>query len=88
MGASKFFFRKWWERRKNNNRFVSGGCSLEECAASRKQERIKQNTERSLLKKVLVSRNERRELENIDERDPDLLITIFFLLQVRKNDGE
>ena len=41
----------------------------------------------SLLKKLLVSRNEQRELENTDARDQDVLIANF-LLQVRKKDGE
>ena len=53
------------------------------CAASRKQKHIKQNTERCLLlKKFLVSRNEPRELENIDARDFNVSIAKF-LLQVR-----
>ena len=42
-----------------------------------------QNTERCLL----VSRNELREIENIDAKDLDVLIANF-LLQVRKKDGE
>ena len=41
----------------------------------------------SFLKKLLVSRNEQRELENTDARDQDVLIANF-LLQVRKKDGE
>ena len=41
----------------------------------------------SLLKKFLVSRNELREIENIDAKDLDVLIANF-LLQVRKKDGE
>ena len=36
-----------------------------------------------MLKKLLVSRNELRELENIDARNLDVLIAIF-LLQVKK----
>ena len=40
-----------------------------------------------LLKKFLVSRNEQRELENIDARDLVVLIANF-LLQVRQKNGE
>ena len=36
-----------------------------------------------MLKKLLVSRNEPRELENIDARNLDVLIAIF-LLRVKK----
>ena len=38
-------------------------------------------------KNFLVSRNELREIENIDAKDLDVLIANF-LLQVRKKDGE
>ena len=48
--------------------------------ASRKQKHIEQITERCLIaQKNLVSRNELREIENIDARDLDN-----FLLQVRE----
>ena len=58
------------------------------CTASRKQEHIKQNTERYFVaENFLVSRNEPRELENIVGRDLDVLIANF-LLQVQKKDGE
>ena len=40
-----------------------------------------------MLQKFLVSRNELREIENIDAKDLDVLIANF-LLQVRKKDGE
>jgi len=40
-----------------------------------------------LLQKFLVSRNELREIENIDAKDLDVLIANF-LLQVRKKDEE
>ena len=51
--------------------------------ASRKQEHIEQITERCLIaqKKILVSRNELRETENIGATDLDELIANF-LLQV------
>ena len=53
--------------------------------ASRKQEHIEQITERCLIaqKKILVSRNELRETENIGATDLDELIANF-LLQVRE----
>jgi len=53
--------------------------------ASRKQEHIKQITERCIFaqKKILVSRNELRETENIGARDLNMLIANF-LLQVRE----
>ena len=55
------------------------------CVASRKQEHIQKKTDVSFLKKLLVSRNELRELENIDARNLDVLLAIF-LLQVQKKD--
>ena len=52
--------------------------------ASRKQEHIRQITERCLIaQKNLVSRNELREIENIGARNLDVLIANF-LLQVRE----
>ena len=52
--------------------------------ASRKQEHIKQITEICLIaQKILVSRNELRETENIGATDLDMLIANF-LLQVRE----
>ena len=44
-----------------------------------------EKTDVSFLKKLLVSRNELRELENIDARNLDVLLAIF-LLQVQKKD--
>ena len=41
----------------------------------------------TLLKRLLVSTTELREIENIDAEDLDLFIANF-LLQVRKEDGE
>ena len=50
--------------------------------ASRKQEHIEQITKRCLVaQKILVSKNELREIENIVARDVDVLIAKF-LLQV------
>ena len=86
-GASKFFYRKWLGRRKTINGFVLVGYSLEEFVPLiKKTKQIKQNTERCFVVENLVSRNEPRELENIDARDLDVLI-VNFLLQVRKKDG-
>ena len=52
--------------------------------ASRKQEHIEQIRERCLIaQKILVSRNELRETENIGATDLDKLIANF-LLQVRE----
>ena len=52
--------------------------------ASRKQEHTEQITERCLIaQKILVSRNELREIENIGARGLDVLIANF-LLQVRE----
>ena len=52
--------------------------------ASGKQEHIEQITERCLIaKKKIVSRNELREIENIDTRDVNVFIANF-LLQVRE----
>ena len=52
--------------------------------ASRKQEHIEQITERCLIaQKILVSRNELREIENNGARDLDVLIANF-LLEVRE----
>ena len=54
------------------NRFVSVGYSFEEFAQHQENKNKLRKTQRdvSLLKKFLVSRNEPRELENIDARDP------------------
>ena len=53
--------------------------------ALRKQEHIEQITERCLIapKKNLVSRNELREIQNIDANDVNVFIANF-LLQVRE----
>ena len=74
---------------KESYRFVSVGCSLEEFVQHQENKNTLSKTQRdvSLLKKFLVSRNESRELENIDARDLDVLI-INFLLHIRKKDGE
>ena len=67
----------------NYNRFVLVNYSLEESVQHRKNKNTLSKTQRDvwLLKKLLVSRNEPRELENIDARDLSVLIASF-LLQV------
>ena len=67
------------------SRFVSVDCSLDEFVQFQENTNTLSKTKRdaSLFKKCLVSRNEHREIENIDARN----ITNF-LLQVRKKDGE
>ena len=68
---------------------MSVGCSLDEFVQHQENKNTLSKTQRvvSLLKKILVSRNELREIENIDAKDLDVLIANF-LLQVRKKDGE
>ena len=77
------------DTRENYNRFVSVNYSLEEFVQHQKNKNTLTKTQRdvSLLKKFLVSRNEPRELENIEARDLNVLIANF-LLQVWKKDGE
>ena len=77
------------DTRENYNRFVSVNYSLEEFVQHQKNKNTLSKTQRdvSLLKKFLVSRNEPRELENIEARDLNVLIANF-LLQVWKKDGE
>ena len=77
------------DTRENYNRFVSGNYSLEEFVQHQKNKNTLSKTQRdvSLLKKFLVSRNEPRELENIEARDLNVLIANL-LLQVWKKDGE
>ena len=72
-----------------SSRFVSLGCSLDEFVQHQENKNTLSKTQRdvSLLKKFLVSRNELREIENIDAKDLDMLIANF-LHQVRKKDGE
>ena len=74
---------------KESSRFVSVGCSLDEFVQHQENKNTLSKTQRdvSLLKKFLVSRNELREIENIDAKDLDVLIANF-LLQVRTKDGE
>ena len=77
---------------KKRYRFVSVPCSPEEFLQHQENEntfKSKTHVQRavSLLKNVLVSRNEPRKLENIVARDLDVLIANF-LLQVQKKDGE
>ena len=70
---------------------MSVGCSLEEFMQNQENKNTLSKTQRQrnvlFLKKLLVSRDEQRELENTDARDQDVLIANF-LLQVRKKDGE
>ena len=77
------------DTRENYNRFVSVNHSLEEFVQHQKNKNTLSKTQRdvSLLKKFLVSRNEPRELENIEARDLNVLIANL-LLQVWKKDGE
>ena len=77
------------DTRENYNRFVSVNYSLEEFVQHQKNKNTLSKTQRdvSLLKKFLVSRNEPRELENIEGRDLNVLIANF-VLQVWKKDGE
>ena len=77
------------DTRENYNRFVSVNYSLEEFVQHQKNKNTLSKTQRdvSLLKKFLVSRNEPRELENIEARDLNVLI-VNFVLQVWKKDGE
>ena len=77
------------DTRENYNRFVSVNYSLEEFVQHQKNKNTLSKTQRdvSLLKKFLVSRNEPRELENIEARDLNVLIANF-LLHVWKKDGE
>ena len=77
------------DTRENYNRFVSVNYSLEEFVQHQKNKNTLSKTQRdvSLLKKFLVSRNEPRELENIEARDLNVLIANL-LLQVWKKDGE
>ena len=72
-----------------SSRFVSAGCSLDEFVQHQENKNTFSKTQRdvSFLKKILVSRNELREIANIDAKDLDVLIANF-LLQVRKKDGE
>ena len=61
------------------------GCSLDEFVQppENKSTLSKTQTDVLFLKKFLVSRNELREIENIDARDLDVLIANF-LLQVHE----
>ena len=71
------------DTRENYNRFVLVNYSLEEFVQHQKNKNTLSKTQRdvSLLNKFLVSRNEPRELENIEARDLNVLIANF-LLQV------
>ena len=64
---------------------MSVGCCPDEFVWHQENKNISSKSQRdvSLLKKILASRNELRESENIGARDLDVLITSF-LLQVRE----
>ena len=68
-----------------SHRFVSVGCcpDLFVWHEENKNTSSKSQSDVSLLKKILVSRNELREIENIGARDVNVLIAIL-LLQVRE----
>ena len=71
------------------SRFVYVDCSLDEFVQFQENKNKFSKTQRdvSLFKTFLVSRNEHREIENIDAKRLDVFIANF-LLQVRKKDGE
>ena len=68
-----------------SSRFVSVGCCPDAFVWHQENKNTSSTSQRdvSLLKKILVSGNELREIENIGARDVDLLIANF-LLQVRE----
>ena len=68
-----------------SSRFVSVGCCPDAFVWYQENKNTSSKSQRdvSLLKKIIVSRNELREIENIGARDLDLLIGSF-LLQVRE----
>ena len=68
-----------------SSRFVSGGCYTDVFLWHQEDKNTSSTSQRdvSLLKRILVSRNELREIENIGARNVDVLIAIF-LLQVRE----
>ena len=68
-----------------SSRFVSFGCCPDVFVWHQENKSTSSKSQRdvSLLKKILVSRNKLREIENIGARDLDVLIANF-LLQVRE----
>ena len=68
-----------------SSRYVSVGCCPDVFTWHQENKNKSSTSQRdvSLLKKILVSRNELKEIENIGSRDVDLLI-VDFLLQVRE----
>ena len=68
-----------------SSRFVSVGCCPDVFVWHQENKNTSSTSQRdvSLLKKILVSRNKLREIENIGARDVDVLIANF-LLQVRE----
>ena len=68
-----------------SSRFVSVGCCPDVFVWHQENKNTSRKSQRdvSLLKKILVSRNKLRKIENIGARDLDMLIANF-LLQVRE----
>ena len=68
-----------------SSRCVSVGCCLDVFVWHQENKNTSSTSQRdvSLLKKILVSRNQLREIDNIGARDVDVLIDNF-LLQVRE----
>ena len=62
-----------------SSRFVSGDCSLDEFGEHQENRNTSSKSQREvlLLKKILVSRNDLKETENIGARDLDKLIANF-----------
>ena len=69
-----------------SSRFVSVGCYSNVFVWHQENKNTSSTSQRdvSLLKKILVSRNELREIENFGTRDVDVFIIANFLLQVRE----
>ena len=85
-GAYKVFFKKRRGRRKTILQVCVGWLLLRRvCSALRKQQDIKQNTERCFVVEKAESRAER--VGDIDARDLDLLIAIFFFKFERKTEN-
>ena len=88
-GAYKVFFKKRRGRRKTILQVCVGWLLLRRvCSALRKQQDIKQNTERCFVVEKVFSFKERAERGgDIDARDLDLLIAIFFFKFERKTEN-
>ena len=88
-GTYKVFFKKRRGRRKTILQVCVGWLLLRRfCSALRKQQDIKQNTERCFVVEKVFSFKERAErVGDIDARDLDLLIAIFFFKFERKTEN-